>query len=162
LPRRPFGTPRNDGTFISFFMMGILKEFQQFAIKGNVVDMAIGIIIGWAFGKVVSSLVADVIMPPIGVLVWWVDFTDISLLLKKAVVDDAGIQVAAAVYLHIGQFLQHAFDFVIVAFAMFLVIKMMNKMKRKEAKKEDKKDALPTKDQELLMEIRDLLKKWAK
>lgn len=81
--------------------MRILKEFQDFAVKGNVVDMAIGIIMGWAFGKVVSSLVADMIMSPIGLLVWDVDFTDIRFMFKSPVLDDAGIETATAVYLNI-------------------------------------------------------------
>lgn len=139
--------------------MKILKEFQQFAVKGNVVDMAIGIIIGWAFGKVVSSLVADVVMPPIWVLVWGVDFTGIKVLLRSAILDDAGSVLQEAVYLNVGLFAQNVFDFLVVAFAMFMVIKMMNKLKKKEEKKQK---VVTTKDQELLMEIRDLLKKSKK
>jgi large conductance mechanosensitive channel len=140
--------------------MRILKEFQQFAIKGNVVDMAIGIIIGWAFGKVVSSLVADVIMPPIGVLVGWVDFTGIKILLSAPLLDEAGVVLKEAVYLNIWTFAQHGFDFVIVAFAMFMVIKTMNRIRKQEEKKEEKtQKAALSKDQALLTEIRDLLKK---
>lgn len=143
--------------------MRILKEFQQFAVKGNVVDMAIGIIIGWAFGKVVSSLVADVIMPPIGAIVGWVDFTGIKILLSSALLNDAGLVVREAVYLNIWLFAQNVFDFTIVAFAMFMVIKAMNKLKKKEEKKEEKeKEEALSKDQELLTEIRDLLKKTKK
>ena len=135
----------------------VLKEFQQFAVKGNVIDMAVGIIIWWAFGKVVSSLVADIIMPPIGALLGGVDFTGIKVLLHWAIVNDIGAILKEAVYLNIGTFIQTSFDFVIVAFAMFVVIKMMNKLKKKEQKKEEK--LLVTRDQELLMDIRDLLKK---
>ena len=143
--------------------MRILREFQQFAIKGNVVDMAIGIIIWWAFGKVVSSLVADVIMPPIGAIVGWVDFTGIKILLAWPLLDEAGAVIKQAVYLNIGTFAQHAFDFTIVAFAMFMVIKAMNRLKKKEEKKEEKiKEVALSKDQELLTEIRDLLKKTKK
>jgi large conductance mechanosensitive channel len=143
--------------------MRILKEFQQFAIKGNVVDMAIGIIIGWAFGKVVSSLVADVIMPPIGAIVGWVDFTGIKILLSWPLLDEAGAVLKEAVYLNIGTFAQHVFDFTIVAFAMFMVIKAMNKLKKKEEKKEEKEKEIElTKEQELLTEIRDLLKETKK
>ena len=146
-----------------YIIMKILKEFQDFAIKGNLVDMAIGIIIGWAFGKVVSSLVADVIMPPIGALVGWIDFTSIKILLSSALLDDAGIVLKEAVYLNIGTFAQNIFDFTIVAFAMFMVIKAMNKLKKKEEKKKEKeKEIALSKDQELLIEIRDLLKKTKK
>lgn len=137
--------------------MRILKEFQDFAVKGNVVDMAIGIIIGWAFGKVVSSLVADVIMPPIGLLVGGVDFTALSITLQEAVLSEEWIEMTAAVAIHIWQFGQYVFDFLIVAFAMFLAIKIMNRLKKQEEKKE-KQAPTYTKDQELLMEIRDLLK----
>lgn len=139
--------------------MKILKEFQDFAIKGNVVDMAIGIIIGWAFGKVVSSLVADVIMPPIWALVGWVDFTNIKILLSAPLLDEAGAVLKEAVFLNVGLFAQNVFDFTIVAFAMFMVIKMMNKLKKKEEKKEEKPVVVVSKEEQLLTEIRDLLKK---
>lgn len=143
--------------------MKVLKEFQQFAVKGNVVDMAIGIIIWWAFGKVVSSLVADVIMPPIWVLVGGVDFTGIKILLHSPLLDETWSIIKEAVYLNIWLFAQNIFDFLIVAFAMFMVIKMMNKLKRKEEKKEEKQqESVLTKEQELLTEIRDLLKKTKK
>lgn len=136
----------------------VLKEFQQFAVKGNVIDMAVGIIIWWAFGKVVSSLVSDIIMPPIGALLGGVDFTGIKVLLHWAIVNDTGAILKEAVYLNIGTFIQTAFDFIIVAFAMFVVIKMMNKFKKREQKKEEKKEVF-TKDQQLLIQIRDALKK---
>ncbi len=130
--------------------MGMLQEFKEFAAKGNMVDMAVGIIVGAAFGKIVSSLVADVIMPPIGLLLGGVDFTDLAVTLKEAAGD------APAVMLKYGAFVQTVVDFLIVAFAIFMMVKMINKLKREEepAPEEDPK---PT-SEELLVEIRDLLK----
>lgn len=128
--------------------MGMLKEFKEFAVKGNVVDMAVGIIIGAAFGKIVSSFVADVIMPPIGLLLGGVDFTNLAITLKEAAGD------APAVVLAYGKFIQSVVDFTIVAFAIFLVVKAMNSMK----KKEEEAPAEPPKQEVLLGEIRDLLK----
>lgn len=133
--------------------MKMLQEFKQFAMKGNVVDMAIGIIIGAAFGKVISSMVNDVLMPPLGLAVGGVDFTDLKIPLKAGGVDAAGNTIDA-VTLNYGVFLQTAFDFLIVAFAVFLLIKAINTMRRKEEAAPP-----PTKDQVLLTEIRDLLKK---
>jgi large conductance mechanosensitive channel len=132
--------------------MALLKEFKTFAMRGNVVDMAVGIIIGGAFGKIVSSLVNDVIMPPIGVLIGGVDFTDLSMTIKEAEGD------IAAVTINYGNFILNIFDFIIVAFAIFMVIKGMNSMKKKE---EDAPAAppAPSKEEQLLAEIRDLLKK---
>lgn len=132
-----------------------VDEFKAFALKGNVVDMAVGIIIGAAFGKIVSSLVTDVVMPPIGVLIGGVDFKDLSIVLKEAV------DAAPAVTLNYGNFIQVVFDFLIVAFAIFMVIKAMAMAKRKnETKKEETPVvAEPTKEEVLLTEIRDLLKK---
>ena len=131
--------------------MGFLKEFKEFAVKGNVADMAIGIVIGAAFGKIVSSLVADVITPPIGLLVGGVDFSGLSVTLRTAA------EGAAAVTLNYGKFIQSVFDFSIVAFAMFLVIKGMNALRRQEeaAPAEAPK---PTNQELLLAEIRDLLR----
>jgi large conductance mechanosensitive channel len=137
--------------------MGIVKEFRDFAIKGNVADMAVGIIIGAAFGKIVSSLVNDVLMPPLGLLIGGLDFSDYSLTLKAATVDKAG-QAITAVTLNYGAFIQTLFDFTIIAFAIFLVIKAMNRLKRKEEAK-PAAPAVPTKQEQLLAEIRDLLKK---
>ncbi|RUM36060.1 MAG: large conductance mechanosensitive channel protein MscL [Desulfobulbus sp.] len=128
--------------------MGMLKEFKEFAVKGNVVDMAVGIIIGAAFGKIVSSFVADVIMPPIGLLLGGVDFSNLAITLKAAAGD------APAVVLRYGKFIQSVVDFAIVAFAIFLVVKAMNSMK----KKEEEAPAEPPKQEILLTEIRDLLK----
>ncbi len=131
--------------------MSMMKEFKQFAVKGNMMDMAVGIIIGGAFGKIIASLVADVIMPPIGMLLGGVNFTSLKMTLKAAEGD------AAAVTLNYGNFIQTAVDFTIIAFAIFMVIKAMNSMKRKEEAAPAAPPA-PTKDQVLLTEIRDLLK----
>lgn len=132
-----------------------VDEFKTFALKGNVVDMAVGIIIGAAFGKIVSSLVTDVIMPPIGVIIGGVDFKDLSIVLKEAVGN------APAVTLNYGNFIQVVFDFIIVAFAIFMVIKALAMARRKsETKKEEEpKSAEPSKEEILLTEIRELLKK---
>ncbi|MCB0310360.1 MAG: large-conductance mechanosensitive channel protein MscL [Bdellovibrionales bacterium] len=132
--------------------MGMIKEFQEFAVKGNVADMAVGIIIGAAFGKIVSSLVADVITPPLGLLLGGVDFTGLSFTLKEAHGE------MAAVTLNYGVFLQAIFDFLIVAFAIFLVIKGMNSL-RKKAEEEPQVAPAPSQEILLLSEIRDLLKK---
>jgi large conductance mechanosensitive channel len=130
--------------------MSMLSEFRQFAVKGNMIDMAVGIIIGGAFGKIVSSLVADVIMPPIGVIIGGVDFGNLSVTLKHA----AG--AAPAVTLNYGKFVQTAIDFLIVAWAMFIVVKAINVLKRQ---KDEAPAAPPPSNQEVLLaEIRDLLK----
>ena len=126
-------------------------------MKGNVVDMAVGIIIGAAFGKIISSLVNDVIMPPIGMLIGGVDFTELKVVLKDASVDQAG-NVINAVTLNYGTFIQTALDFLIVAFAIFLMIKAMNQMKKKE-ETAPAPPPEPSKEEKLLSEIRDLLKK---
>ncbi|MBB6342469.1 large conductance mechanosensitive channel [Pseudomonas fluvialis] len=131
--------------------MSILSEFKAFAVKGNVVDMAVGIIIGAAFGKIVTSFVGDVIMPPVGLLIGGVDFTDLAITLKAAE------GTAPAVMLSYGKFIQTILDFVIVAFAIFMGVKAINRLKREEAAAPEAPPA-PTKDQELLSEIRDLLK----
>ncbi|AMR68360.1 MULTISPECIES: large-conductance mechanosensitive channel protein MscL [Pseudomonadaceae] len=135
--------------------MSILSEFKAFAVKGNVVDMAVGIIIGAAFGKIVSSFVGDVVMPPIGLLIGGVDFSDLAITLKAAEGD------IPAVVLSYGKFIQTVLDFVIVAFAIFMGVKVINRLKREEAAAPAEPPA-PTKDQELLTEIRDLLKNQQK
>ncbi|MCL2891297.1 large-conductance mechanosensitive channel protein MscL [Brenneria tiliae] len=131
--------------------MSIIKEFREFAMRGNVVDLAVGVIIGAAFGKIVSSLVSDIIMPPLGLLIGGVDFKQFSLVLRDAQGD------IPAVIMHYGVFIQNIFDFVIVAFAIFMAIKLMNKMRRKQ---EDAPAAppKPSAEETLLTEIRDLLK----
>ena len=113
--------------------MGFLKEFKEFAVKGNVMDMAVGVIIGGAFGKIVTSLVNDVIMPPIGLVVGGVDFTDLSFTMKKAVLDAAGQVVTPAVTWNYGAFIQQIVDFTILAFCVFLMVKVMNKINKKKA-----------------------------
>ena len=128
--------------------MSVLSEFKAFAVKSNVVDMAVGIIIGAAFGKIVSSFVGDVIMPPIGLLIGGVDFSDLAVTLKAAE------GTAPAVMLSYGKFLQTVLDFLIVAFAIFMGVKAINKLKSAEVAAV----APPSKEQELLGEIRDLLK----
>ena len=134
----------------------VLQEFKDFAVKGNVIDMAVGIIIGGAFGKIVSSFVADVIMPPLGLLIGGVNFTSLTITLKKAAVDANGI-ATEAVTLNYGNFLQVTFDFLIIAFAIFFFIRMLNKLKRSE-EPAPAEDPAPTKEEILLTEIRDILK----
>ncbi|MCK9266692.1 large-conductance mechanosensitive channel protein MscL [bacterium] len=132
--------------------MGFMKEFKEFAVKGNVVDMAVGIIIGAAFGKIVSSFVGDVIMPPIGALLGGVNFTELAIIIKEASPD------TPAVVISYGKFIQTLVDFLIVAFAIFVVIKGLNSLKRKEVPAPVEPPA-PGKEEVLLTEIRDLLKK---
>jgi large conductance mechanosensitive channel len=131
--------------------MSLVKEFKEFAVKGNVVDMAVGVIIGAAFGKIVSSLVADVVMPPLGLLIGGIDFTHFELVLRE------GVDKTPPVTLKYGVFLQTTFDFLIVAIAVFLLIKMINRMKRQEAAAPAAPPE-PPKQELLLTEIRDLLK----
>jgi large conductance mechanosensitive channel len=137
--------------------MGWIKEFKDFAMKGNVVDLAVGIIIGSAFGKIVSSLVADVIMPPIGLLIGGVKFTDLKIKLNPNALDPTGILKVDPVTINIGNFLQVSFDFIIIAFAIFMIVKVMNSMQKKEVAAPSEPPAQPA-DVVLLTEIRDLLK----
>ncbi|MBP5799223.1 MAG: large conductance mechanosensitive channel protein MscL [Prevotella sp.] len=138
--------------------MGFVKEFKEFAMKGNVMDMAVGVIIGGAFGKIVSSLVNDVIMPLVGKATGGVSFTDLFFNLGEGEYKTlAEAQEAGAAVLAYGQFIQNIIDFIIIAFCIFLMIKAMNKMK-KEKPAEPEAPAGPTQE-ELLTEIRDLLKK---
>ncbi|HVZ80120.1 MAG TPA: large-conductance mechanosensitive channel protein MscL [bacterium] len=136
--------------------MGMWKEFKEFAVKGNMVDLAVGIIIGGAFGKVVSSIVSDVLMPPLGYLIGGMNFTDIKIHLKAPSLDLAG--KVQEVTINIGNFIQSLVDFTIIAFAVFLMVKAINRLQRKAAEAPAAPPP-PTKDQELLTEIRDLLKK---
>lgn len=136
-----------------------LQDFKAFAMKGNVIDMAVGVIIGGAFGKIVSSVVADVIMPPLGLLVGGVNFTDLKWVMKPAEVID-GTEIAA-VTLNYGNFLQATFDFLIIALSIFLFIRLLTKLTtKKEAAAPATPPAppAPTKEEVLLTEIRDLLK----
>lgn len=131
--------------------MSMMSEFREFAMRGNVVDMAVGIVIGTAFGKIVSSFVNDVLMPPIGMLIGGVDFSDLSATLKQAT------EEAEAVTLNYGLFIQTLIDFVIIAFAIFMVIKAMNSLKKKK-EEEPAAPPKPSAEESLLTEIRDLLK----
>lgn len=137
--------------------MKMYQEFKQFAIRGNVVDMAVGVILGGAFGKIVSSLVTDVIMPPIGLLLRGVDFTNLKMTMKEPVVDQAGKQMPE-VALAYGNFINTIVSFVIVALCTFILVKLINSLKRKEEVKPTATVPSVTKDQQLLTEIRDLLK----
>ena len=130
--------------------MSMVKEFKEFAMRGNVVDMAVGIIIGAAFGKIVSSVVNDIIMPPIGLLLGGVNFTDLKVLMKAAT------DTAPAVTWNYGSFIQFTIDFLIIAFAVFMLIKAMNTLKKKEEAAPSPPS--PSKEETLLSEIRDLLK----
>lgn len=132
--------------------MKLADEFKAFALKGNLIDMAVGIIIGVAFGKIIASLVSDIIMPPLGLLIGGVNFTDLKIVMKAAVGENP------AVTLNYGNFLQIVFDFLIVAFVVFMMIKAMNAAKKKEETQPAAPPA-PTKEEILLTEIRDLLKK---
>ncbi|WP_300480303.1 large-conductance mechanosensitive channel protein MscL [Shewanella sp.] len=131
--------------------MSLIKEFKAFASRGNVIDMAVGIIIGAAFGKIVSSFVADVIMPPIGIILGGVNFSDLSIVLQAAQGDAPSVVIAY------GKFIQTIIDFTIIAFAIFMGLKAINTLKRKE-EEAPKAPPAPTKEEELLSEIRDLLK----
>ncbi len=131
--------------------MSMMKEFKSFAMRGNVVDMAVGIIVGGAFGKIVSSFVKDVVMPPIGMLIGGVDFSDLAITLKEAAGE------APAVVIAYGAFIQTLVDFIIIAFAIFMAVKAMNSLKKKEEEKPAPPPA-PSKEEVLLTEIRDLLK----
>ena len=133
--------------------MGLIKEFKEFSIKGNAIDLAVGVIIGAAFGKIIASVVADILMPPIGLLLGGVDFKTIVITLKDAVLDPATNVLNPAVTINIGLFLQAVLDFVIIAFVLFLIIKAINNFKKKE-----EAAPAPTAEETLLKEIRDILK----
>ncbi len=130
--------------------MGMMQEFKDFTMRGNVIDLAVGVVIGSAFGKIVSSVVADVIMPPIGLLTGGVNFTDLKIVMKDGVGD------VPAVTLNYGSFVQTCFDFMIVAFAIYMLVKALNSMKKAEAAAPPPP---PPAQEVLLTEIRDLLKK---
>ena len=133
--------------------MGMIKEFKEFAVKGNVVDMAVGIIIGAAFGKIVTSFVNDVLMPPIGLALGGIDFSNIAITLKAA----TGGDPKTAVVVKIGTFINQIIDFLIVAAAVFLVVKGFNQLRKKEEAKPAAPPE-PSAQEKLLMEIRDVLK----
>ncbi len=142
--------------------MGFLQEFKAFALKGNVMDMAVGVIIGGAFGKIVTSLVNDVIMPPIGLIIGGVDFTDLKLTLKQPVLDAAGEVLSPAVTWNYGAFVQQVVDFTLLAFCVFMMVKVMNQLIKKREEPAPAPapapEPEPTKEEVLLAEIRDLLK----
>jgi large conductance mechanosensitive channel len=131
--------------------MSMIKEFREFAVKGNMVDMAVGIIIGAAFGRIVTSLVNDIVMPPLGLLIGGADFSELAIVMQEAV------EGSEAVLLRYGLFINQLIDFIIIAFAIFMVIKAMNRLKRKEEAK-PAEPAAPPREQILLEEIRDLLR----
>ncbi len=135
--------------------MSLLKEFREFAIRGNVIDLAVAVIIGAAFGKIVSSFVGDIVMPPLGVLVGGVNFSDLAVTLRAAEGDKP------AVLLAYGKFLQTIFDFIIVAFAVMMAVKGINALKRAPAEEAPAAAPEPTAEEKLLAEIRDLLRQKA-
>lgn len=142
-----------------------LNDFKNFAMKGNVLDMAVGVIIGGAFGKIVTSLVNDVLMPLIGKIIGGIDFTSLELVLTQAVLDDAGNVVTPAVALGYGKFIQSTIDFLIIAFSIFVFIRIIGNLTRKKEVEEAKAPeppAEPSEDVKLLTEIRDLLKEQKK
>jgi large conductance mechanosensitive channel len=141
-------------------IMKMLKEFKEFAMRGNVVDLAVGVIIGGAFGKIVSSVVNDIIMPPIGLLISGVKFTDIKIKISDAVLDAAGAVTKEAITINIGNFIQNVIDFTLVAMAIFFMIKLMNNLNKKKADPDPAPATPPppSKEESLLTEIRDILK----
>ena len=132
--------------------MGLFREFKDFAIKGNVIDLAVAVVIGAAFGKIVASFVADIIMPPIGMLLGGADFASLAIVMKQAIGDKP------AVLWSYGKFLQTVVDFLIIAFSIFMVVKAINKMKKAEAEAPAAPPE-PSNEEKLLTEIRDLLRK---
>jgi large conductance mechanosensitive channel len=144
-----FGSNQNTIT------MSMMKEFKDFAMRGNVIDLAVGVVIGGAFGKIVTSVVNDIIMPPLGIAIGGVNFKDLKLVLKEAEGE------VAAVAINYGNFIQNVFDFLIIAFCIFMLVKGINNLNKKKEEPAPAPAAPPppTKDQELLMEIRDLLRK---
>ena len=137
--------------------MGLIKEFKEFAMRGNVLDMAVGIVIGGAFGNFVSSFVEDIVMPPIGVLLGGVYFSDLKIVFKQAVMDGENV-VTPEVALRYGNFIPVIFDFLIIAFAIFMLLKAVNKFNKKKEEAPAAPEAPPA-DVQLLTEIRDLLQK---
>ncbi|MDZ4297355.1 MAG: large-conductance mechanosensitive channel protein MscL [Moraxellaceae bacterium] len=139
--------------------MSLIKEFREFALRGNVIDLAVGVVIGAAFGKIVSSLVADVIMPPIGLAVGGVNFADLAIVLRAAIEDQPEVVIAY------GKFLQTIIDFIIIAFAVMMGVKAINKLQNRRKKEEAQAAAepaaepVPSDEVKLLSEIRDLLKR---
>ena len=139
--------------------MGFFNEFKEFVSRGNVLDMAVGVVIGGAFGKIVSSVVNDILMPPIGLLLGGVDFTDLKIVLQHEKLNELGEVIQPLVTLNYGSFIQTVVDFLIIALAIFTMIKGINKLKRAEEEKPAEEPAAKPDDVVLLEEIRDLLKK---
>jgi large conductance mechanosensitive channel len=141
--------------------MGLIKEFKDFAMRGNVIDLAVGVIIGGAFGKIVNSIVNDIIMPPVGVLIGGVKFTDLKYKIAEAVMEN-GKEIKPAVYMNYGNFIQMVFEFIVIAFSIFMVVKLMNKASNLRKKQEEEAAGVapptPSNEEVLLAEIRDLLK----
>jgi len=138
--------------------MKIIREFREFALKGNMFDMAVGIIIGASFNKIVSSLVADVFMPPLGYIIGGVNFRELAYELQPSLMDDSGTLIQEAVYIRYGEFIQTSIDFIIIAITVFVVIKVINTLKRRSDDETDETVETP-KNIQLLAEIRDLLKR---
>lgn len=139
----------------------LISDFKAFAMKGNVIDMAVGVIIGGAFGKIVSSLVNDIIMPVVSLATGNVNFTDLKAVLREPVVDEAGAVISEALTFNYGNFIQNIVDFLIIAFSIFMAIRLMMKFKKKEEEAPAAPPA-PSKEEQLLTEIRDLLKQQEK
>lgn len=139
--------------------MAFFEEFKEFVSRGNVLDMAVGVVIGGAFGKIVSSVVNDILMPPIGLLLGGVDFTDLKIVLQHEKLNELGEVIQPLVTLNYGSFIQTVVDFLIIALAIFTMIKGINKLKRAEEEKPAEEPAAKPDDVVLLEEIRDLLKK---
>ena len=139
--------------------MKLLEEFKAFALKGNVVDMAVGVIIGGAFGKIVTSLVNDIIMPPLGVLIGGMDFKNLTVVIREAATDPTTGQAVAAVTLNYGNFIQTTVDFLIIAFSIFMAVKVMNRLKRKKEAAPAPQPPAPSTEQSLLTDIRDILRR---
>ncbi len=138
--------------------MKIINDFKEFAVKGNMLDMAVGIIIGSAFGKVVTSLVQNVVMPPFGYILGKIDFSNLKFILRKPIFDESGRLIEDAVSIDYGMFIENGIDFLIIASTIFIFIKFFNTLKRKA--EDEKESSVPTpKDIQLLSEIRDLLQK---
>ncbi len=141
--------------------MGLIKEFKEFAMRGNVIDLAVGVIIGGAFGKIVNSIVNDIILPPIGVLIGGVKFSDLKAQIAAEVIEKGKV-TKPAVFINYGNFIQMVFEFVIIAFSIFMMIKVMNKAAELRKKKEEEAvpaaPPAPSNEEILLTEIRDLLK----
>jgi large conductance mechanosensitive channel len=141
--------------------MGLIQEFKEFAMKGSVVDLAVGVVIGGAFGNIVNSVVKDIIMPPIGLLIGGIDFSEIKIPIKQPLVDATNKTTKPGVYINIGTFLNNIITFVIIAASIFMVIKLMNTLTRKK-EAAPPAPAAPTKEEVLLTDIRDILKAQAK